>query len=241
MLQLQSRLGDYFELIRPGRDLIKEGELQKVSRKGVGPRYFILLSDCLLYTTYSGSWSGTDTTSLRVSYQIPLSTLCVRLPPNNSIGSSSEEMATELHLTSTVRSFCVRANSIRERNSWLDALNTAIEDHNSRKATFVNNNSCNSTTSDNYQRIECKMGMAPPIWVPDRRVTMCQKCTIEFTVLVRRHHCRACGQVVCSTCSGNKAPLKYMDFDAARVCDTCYEALEKGTRFREAVGRANLL
>ena len=50
MLQLQSRLGDYFELIRPGRDLIKEGELQKVSRKGVGPRYFILLSDCLLYT-----------------------------------------------------------------------------------------------------------------------------------------------------------------------------------------------
>ena len=43
MLQLQSRLGDYFELIRPGRDLIKEGELQKVSRKGVGPRYFILL------------------------------------------------------------------------------------------------------------------------------------------------------------------------------------------------------
>ena len=84
MLQLQSRLGDYFELIRPGRDLIKEGELQKVSRKGVGPRYFILLSDCLLYTSYSGSWSGSDTTSLRVSYQIPLSTLSVRLPNANN-------------------------------------------------------------------------------------------------------------------------------------------------------------
>ena len=82
MLQLQSRLGDYFELIRPGRDLIKEGELQKVSRKGAGPRYFILLSDCLLYTTYSGSWSGSNTTSLRVSYQIPLSTLSVQLPPS---------------------------------------------------------------------------------------------------------------------------------------------------------------
>ena len=24
---------------------------------------------------------------------------------------------------------------------------------------------------------------------------MCQKCAVEFTVLVRRHHCRACGQV----------------------------------------------
>lgn len=52
MLQLQSRIGDYFELIKPGRDLIKEGELQKISRKGISPRYFILLSDYLLYTTY---------------------------------------------------------------------------------------------------------------------------------------------------------------------------------------------
>jgi hypothetical protein len=57
-------------------------------------------------------------------------------------------MATELHLTSPVRSFCVRASTVRDRNGWLDALNTAIEDHNSRKATFFNND----------QRIECKMG-----------------------------------------------------------------------------------
>ena len=219
MLQLQSRLGDYFELIRPGRDLIKEGELQKVSRKGVGPRYFILLSDCLLYTTYSGSWSGSDTTSLRVSYQIPLSTLTVRLPPQ--LQTTDNEIATELHLTSPVRSFCIRAQSIRERNSWLDALNTAIEDHNSRKATFFTNDT---------QRIECRMGLAPPIWVPDRRVSMCQQCTVEFTVLIRRHHCRACGQVVCSTCSSNKAPLRYLDFDSARVCDTCFEAIEKGKK-----------
>ena len=72
------------------------------------------------------------------------------------------------------------------------------------------------------------MGMAPPIWVPDRRVSMCQKCTVEFTVLVRRHHCRACGQVICSNCSSNKAPLRYLEFDSARVCDTCYDILEKG-------------
>ena len=72
------------------------------------------------------------------------------------------------------------------------------------------------------------MGVAPPIWVPDRRVTMCQNCTVEFTVLIRRHHCRACGQVVCSTCSANKAPLRYLEFDSARVCDSCYDSLEKG-------------
>ena len=103
MLQLQSRIGDYFELIKPGRDLIKEGELQKISRKGISPRYFILLSDYLLYTTYSGSWSGSDTTSLRVSYQIPLSTLTVKLPPTTHLNTADSEMATELHLTSPIR------------------------------------------------------------------------------------------------------------------------------------------
>jgi len=57
---------------------------------------------------------------------------------------------------------------------------------------------------------------------------MCQSCAIDFGVLVRRHHCRACGKVVCATCSGNRAPLRYRDFESARVCDECYEFLDKG-------------
>ena len=64
MLRLQSRLGDW-ELIRPGRELVKEGELHKISRKGAGTRYFVLLSDCLLYTSYTGAWAG-DSTNLKV-------------------------------------------------------------------------------------------------------------------------------------------------------------------------------
>merc|ERR1719362_1992095 len=129
MLQLQSRLGDYFELIRPGRDLIKEGELQKISRKGVGPRYFILLSDCLLYCSYQGSWAG-DNTSLKVSYTIPLNQLQVQVP-------TAEDFQNEFSITSNVRSCTLRARNVQERNDWLDALNSAIEDYRSRKATFV--------------------------------------------------------------------------------------------------------
>ena len=65
MLKLQSRLGDW-EFIRPGRELVKEGELAKISRKGVASRYLALLSDCLLYCSYHGSWAG-DNTSLKVN------------------------------------------------------------------------------------------------------------------------------------------------------------------------------
>jgi len=41
-LQLQSRLSNC-EIIKPGRILIKEDELNKVSRKMLQPRYFILV------------------------------------------------------------------------------------------------------------------------------------------------------------------------------------------------------
>ena len=229
MLRLQSRLGD-LELIRPGRDLVKEGELQKMSRKGVGPRYFVLMSDCLLYCTYAGSWSG-DSTSLRVTYKIPLSALQVRV-------TSTAEHENEFNITSPVRSCTLRASSVAERNEWLDALNSAIEEHINRKATFssFSTTSCGSIAGGNPHRpagevvagMEGRIGSSAPVWIPDRRVTTCQNCTAEFSVLLRRHHCRACGKVVCATCSGNRAPLRYKDYEAARVCDSCYDLVEEG-------------
>lgn len=69
------------------------------------------------------------------------------------------------------------------------------------------------------------LGSEAPIWVPDSRVTMCQLCTCEFTLTVRRHHCRACGQVVCSRCSSFRIELPYMR-RKQRVCDSCYEQLQ---------------
>ncbi|XP_040566284.1 uncharacterized protein [Lepeophtheirus salmonis] len=211
MLKLQSRLGDQ-ELIRPGRELIKEGELQKISRKGIGPRYFILLSDVLLYATYS-SGNRSDSSGLRVSYSIPLNTLSVRVLPHYE---------TEFSVSSPVRSCTLRASSVSERNEWIEALNHGIEEHRNRKATFFPGSS-----SD----IDCDqldvVGNCAPVWIPDRRVTMCQNCTVEFSVLVRRHHCRACGKVVCASCSGNKAPLRYKGFEVGRVCDECFDSLER--------------
>ena len=39
------------------------------------------------------------------------------------------------------------------------------------------------------------LGSLAPPWLPDSSVSMCQLCSIRFTVTRRRHHCRACGQV----------------------------------------------
>ena len=73
---------------------------------------------------------------------------------------------------------------------------------------------------------ENELGDVAPVWIPDQRVTMCQLCGEEFTLVTRRHHCRACGKVVCSSCSANKAPVKYRQFESVRVCDHCFDALK---------------
>jgi len=38
-------------------------------------------------------------------------------------------------------------------------------------------------------------------WMPDRLCKQCYACDAQFTVFRRRHHCRLCGQVFCSSCS----------------------------------------
>ena len=74
----------------------------KISRKEVVPRYFILLTDCLLYCSHNraGAWLG-DTSGLRVTYVIMLNHLKVIVP-------TAETFQTEFSITSNVRSVTVR-------------------------------------------------------------------------------------------------------------------------------------
>ena len=109
-----------------------------------------------------------------------------------------------------------------ERNEWVEAINSAIEEYNSKKASFLTDpqGSVDLTGGDS-------LGDSAPVWIPDQRVSMCQLCGVQFSLVVRRHHCRACGKVVCSACSNNKAPIKYRQFEPVRVCHLCYDVLKK--------------
>uniref|UniRef100_A0A672TDP3 FYVE, RhoGEF and PH domain-containing protein 4-like n=1 Tax=Sinocyclocheilus grahami TaxID=75366 RepID=A0A672TDP3_SINGR len=62
-----------------------------------------------------------------------------------------------------------------------------------------------------------------PRWIRDNEVTMCMKCKEPFNPLTRRrHHCRACGYVVCYKCSDYKASLRYDGNKLNKVCKDCY-------------------
>ena len=104
MLRLQSRLGKQ-DLVRPGRDLVKEGQLEKISRKEIVSRYFVLLSDSLLYCYFSGPWVDQNT-GLRVGYDIPIKGIRVMGP------APEDPHQQEFSVTNSVRSFIVRAKLV---------------------------------------------------------------------------------------------------------------------------------
>ncbi|KAF2852520.1 FYVE-domain-containing protein [Plenodomus tracheiphilus IPT5] len=46
-----------------------------------------------------------------------------------------------------------------------------------------------------------------PRWQPDSEVDQCPVCGRHFTFLLRRHHCRKCGRVVCHSCSPHRITI----------------------------------
>jgi early endosome antigen 1 len=61
-------------------------------------------------------------------------------------------------------------------------------------------------------------------WADDAIVTSCLSCNKEFTLTVRKHHCRHCGQIFCNECSSRSASMPSCK-KPARVCDSCFDEL----------------
>merc|ERR1712223_898414 len=63
----------------------------------------------------------------------------------------------------------------------------------------------------------------PTLWVPDHAVSSCMRCRTQFWFGRRKHHCRNCGQLFCSECSDNLAPIPSEQlYHPVRICDDCF-------------------
>jgi len=65
-----------------------------------------------------------------------------------------------------------------------------------------------------------------PMWAKDDSVKDCHKCLSTFTVFIRKHHCRACGNIFCADCSSHFTTIPQMAFHKpVRVCADCHNRL----------------
>jgi hypothetical protein len=115
----------------------------------------------------------------------------------------------------------------------------------SRSTTFTNDDSlfsCEITAQSSPQSLESAESddgnfnrsdtrepsqvLMPPVWVPDELVSHCP-CSLQFTIIRRRHHCRNCGQIYCNNCSNHFIPLAcYGYLKPVRVCNVCHQQLQ---------------
>ncbi|EDV26463.1 uncharacterized protein TRIADDRAFT_54491 [Trichoplax adhaerens] len=92
-----------------------------------------------------------------------------------------------------------------------------------------------------HQKLPSKVSSTPSApkdvskqhWMPDEKCTECYECGQKFTILRRRHHCRCCGRIFCSTCcririQGSLLAFTFgIDADGmVRVCHHCKQQVD---------------
>lgn len=186
-------------LLVPGRVLVGEGVLTKLCRKKPKPRQFFLFNDLLVYGNIV-----INKKKYNKQHLIPLED--IKLQSLDDEGN----LKNGWQIISAKKSFAVYAATRTEKAEWMAHINKCIQD-------LLAKTGKKGTTEH------------AAVWVPDSEASTCMHCMkSKFTALNRRHHCRKCGGVVCSSCSTKKFLLPSQSSKPLRVCDNCYNVLSSG-------------
>ncbi|KAM3939620.1 phosphatidylinositol-3,5-bisphosphate 3-phosphatase MTMR3 isoform 4-T4 [Leptodactylus fuscus] len=73
-------------------------------------------------------------------------------------------------------------------------------------------------------------------WLPDHLAANCYNCDSKFWLASRKHHCRSCGNVFCSSCCNQKVPVPTQQlFEPSRVCKSCYNNLHSSLELENPI------
>uniref|UniRef100_A0A452RH02 FYVE, RhoGEF and PH domain containing 4 n=1 Tax=Ursus americanus TaxID=9643 RepID=A0A452RH02_URSAM len=207
LLEIYEMLGEEEDIVNPSNELIKEGQILKLAARNTSAqeRYLFLFNNMLLYCVPRFSLVGSKFT--------------VR----TRVGIDGMKIV-ETHNEEYPHTF--------QKPSYHTALQQTIDAFHQRHETFRN-----AIAKDNDMHSEvstAELGKRAPRWIRDNEVTMCMKCKESFNALTRRrHHCRACGHVVCWKCSDYKAQLEYDGGKLNKVCKDCYQIISGFTDSEE--------
>ncbi|XP_014609547.1 PREDICTED: FYVE, RhoGEF and PH domain-containing protein 4-like [Polistes canadensis] len=195
LLEIQESIYDATDLVSATRELIKEGRIVKISARSGDhqDRHLFLFSDLLLLC------------SLRLipgpPYRLRAKFLVEDL---QVVEGDNLETANTFYIRYENKNVELYTYSAADKASWLDALFQTMQEIMRRKASL-------------------KTGNAKTSLVKADDVNRCMVCEVSFSVMKRKHNCRACGIVVCSKCSNQK--LLFEDNKNMRVCRLCHAAL----------------
>ncbi|XP_070953224.1 FYVE, RhoGEF and PH domain-containing protein 2 isoform X10 [Macaca nemestrina] len=216
--EVYQRLGLEDDIVDPSNTLLREGPVFKISfrRKDPMERYLFLFNNMLLYCVPRVIQVGAQ---FQVRTRIDVAGMKVR-------ELMDAEFPHSFLVSGKQRTLELQARSQEEKISWMQAFQAAVDQIEKRNETFKAAAQGPEGDTQEQELQSEELGLRAPQWVRDKMVTMCMRCQEPFNALTRRrHHCRACGYVVCARCSDYRAELKYNDNRPNRVCLHCYTFL----------------
>lgn len=92
-------------------------------------------------------------------------------------------------------------------------------------------------------------------WVPDNMAVECSNCKIKFNLIVRKHHCRRCGNIFCKECTNNSVNipdnidnkitpedtwnvthyLSFLKTKQEKVCDNCFSEINEFIKYKKDI------
>uniref|UniRef100_A0A672MHL7 FYVE, RhoGEF and PH domain containing 1 n=1 Tax=Sinocyclocheilus grahami TaxID=75366 RepID=A0A672MHL7_SINGR len=218
LLKVYELLGGEEDIVNPTNELIKEGHILKLSAKNgtSQDRYLILFNDRLLYCVPKLRLIGQK---FGVRARIDVDGMELK-------ETSSMNVPRTFLVSGKQRSLELQARTEEEKRDWIQAIQTTIQRHEQTLETFRMLN-CSFREEDfTPPNSPVKLGKRAPTPIREKEVTLCMKCQEPFnSITKRRHHCKACGHVVCGKCSEFRARLLYDNNRANRVCIDCYTTL----------------
>ncbi|XP_056121231.1 FYVE, RhoGEF and PH domain-containing protein 1 isoform X4 [Rhinichthys klamathensis goyatoka] len=220
LLKVYELLGGEEDIVNPTNELIKEGHILKLSAKNgtSQDRYLILFNDRLLYCVPKLRLIGQK---FGVRARIDVDGMELK-------ETSSMNVPRTFLVSGKQRSLELQARTEEEKRDWIQAIQATIQRHEQTLETFRMLN-CSFREEDFTppNSPNCtELGKRAPTPIREKEVTLCMKCQEPFnSITKRRHHCKACGHVVCGKCSEFRARLLYDNNRANRVCIDCYTML----------------
>ncbi|XP_072528916.1 FYVE, RhoGEF and PH domain-containing protein 4 isoform X2 [Salminus brasiliensis] len=214
LLEVYEMLGGEEDIVNASNELIKQGLLLKLAARNTSAmeRYLFLFNNMLLVCVPKFSLLGQRFT---VRTRVGIEGVKVVATVNDAYPHTFQVSGKE-------RTLELQASSEEDKEEWIKAFQQTIETLQKKNETFK---SASKDIEEEEVSTE-ELGRRAPRWIRDNEVTMCMKCKELFNALTRRrHHCRACGYVVCWKCSDNKAALEYDGNKMNKVCKDCYSIL----------------
>uniref|UniRef100_A0A914QFM6 FYVE-type domain-containing protein n=1 Tax=Panagrolaimus davidi TaxID=227884 RepID=A0A914QFM6_9BILA len=151
---------------------------------------------------------------------------------NEELLQELDQMAEEQIKEGTIEAAAVVAAEARNSEPQLEPARSYIPE-----TPLINPNTVILSTHDlsvvnsnpPLTESELQLGKTKPYWIPDQDCVNCMLCSSRFTVINRRHHCRCCGRVLCSSCCNLKKALPYIEDPEKKqkVCEPCSKTLDK--------------